>query len=229
MVPAFPIQLDTPKSYTIKAADGSEPRKLFNENDHQVIKTILTAMTRACDSAADVSFVVDKIFIDALKIEVYSVDMYVETNTDVLMDELNAIMGAYPSRIHRHIKIRTTRRPDIHSLYATRVHLEITTHDYALIPSRVDVCHIYSPAIPLQRNVATGLYAAISNASDTARNAPQRLMVAPRTHEKSWYGTFGSFLGLTNSSATPTTDFIFTEPEEVDPNSRSLKRPRLDT
>lgn len=226
------LQLDTTKGYTVKVPDGSEPRDLIDTRDNLVVKNILSGMTRACDSDANVSFVIDKVTVQSLKIDVYAVDMYVETNTDILMDELNSIVATYPSRIQRRIKLRTVRRPDIPTLYATRVHLDITTYDYALVPSRIDVVHIYSPAVPLKRNAVTGVYASVANAGDHVRhNARKFVEVSPepgRGGGGSWTDTIGSIFGRTSAPPPPqqTTDFIVLENNG---NPRPLKRPRVAT
>lgn len=226
------LQLDTTKSYVVKVADGSEPRHLIDSRDNLVVKAILSSMTRACDSEADVIFMLDKVRVEKLQVDVYSVDMYVETNTDILLDELNAIMAAYPSRVQRRALIRTTRRPDVAHLYATRVHIDITTHDFALAPARIDVCHIYSPAIPLKRNAVTGTFAVIANAGNAVRDNPREFVSAvpdaSRQTTSSWTETFGSiFGGASTPSPSPRepTDFIIFDDEHKKP--RPFKRPRI--
>jgi len=178
----------------------------------------------------------DKVTIQSLAVEVYSVDMYVETNTDILIDELNAIMASYPSRVRRKARIRTTRRPDVPSLYATRVHIDITTHDYALVPARIDICHIYSPAIPLKRNAVTGIFGEISSAGDVVRDNPQRFvaMATPsaRNTAGSWSDTFGSIFGRSSTPAQAPrepSDFILVEGPGYEPHIRPFKRPRVAT
>lgn len=228
------FQLDTTKGYTIKVVGGSEPRHLIDSRDNTVVKSILSSMARACDSDADVRFMLDKVQMDEPKIEVYSVDMYVEMNTDVLLDQLNAIMAAYPSRIHRSARIRTARRPDVNHLYATRVHIDITTHDFALIPSRIDVCHIYSPAIPLKRNAVTGVFAKISNASTALRNDPKQFRSPPsesaRTSGGSWTDTFGSLFSRSSASTpapVPRKPNNFIVVRNRPKNTRPFKRSRM--
>lgn len=230
------LRLETTKGYTIRVADGSEPRDLIDVRDNGIVKNILSSMARVCDSDADVAFVMDKVTVQTLAIDVYSVDMYVETNTDILVDELNALMAAYPSRVQRRVRIRTTRRPDVPSLYATRVHVDITTHDYALMPASISVCHIYSPAIPLKRNAITGMFGEISSAGDVVRDNPQRFVAVAASPERStagsWSETFGSIFGHSSSpSSKPREpeDFILLEGRGHGSDDRPFKRPRVAT
>jgi hypothetical protein len=235
------LQLKIPQRYTIRTPTGKEPKDVIIERDKQVMMTILTLLAQACDSQADVSFSIDKVYVASLKVDSYSIDMYVETNTNVIIDMINAITVSYPSRVlPRSHKIRTTRRPDASNVYATHVHLNVTTDEYALRPAHVDVCHIYSPPIPLRRNVVTGMYAVISSAADDHREgmgSHAHVPVIPTqpvaTAVQKRPGMFSNMLSswapqILRQNTLPSSmpeDYIM---YEESPPMQSLKRPRIE-
>jgi hypothetical protein len=192
------LKLDIPQIYSIESPNGKSPWDIIDGHDHHIMRTIFTLLARACNSTADVVFSIYAVTNETTKQETYAVNMYVEANTEIEIDNLNVVTASYPNRIFG-MKIRTMRRPKMQSVFVTCVHLRVYTYEFAAIPSRVDICHIYSPPIPLQRNVITGMFARIADAGDGKRGrmpSRERAIASPLPQPSQSDGMLSWFSGL---------------------------------